>query len=46
MKPIIFPPEETEFTSNGLGRLDAISCIVTEGKRQIVGALSSAARKP
>lgn len=30
MKPIIFPPEETEFTSNGLGRLDAISCIVTE----------------
>ena len=30
MRPIIFPPEETEFLTNGLGRLDAISCIVTE----------------
>lgn len=30
MRPIIFPPDETEFTSNGLGRLDCISCLVTE----------------
>ena len=31
MNPILYPAEETEFTSNGLGRLsEAISCKVTE----------------
>ena len=30
MRPVIFPPDETEFLTNGLGRLDAVSCIVTE----------------
>ena len=31
MKPILFDLTETEFTSNGLGRLsDALSCIITE----------------
>ena len=31
MKPILYPASETEFTSNGLGRLsDAIRCTVTE----------------
>ena len=31
MKPILFPADETQFVSNGLGRLsDAISCKVTE----------------
>lgn len=31
MKPILYPPEETEFTSNGLGILaDAISCEVQQ----------------
>lgn len=31
MKPILFPPNETTFTSQGLGALtDAISCTVTE----------------
>lgn len=30
MKPILYPPEEREFNSNGLGVLsDAISCVVT-----------------
>ena len=33
MKPIIYDSAETNFTTNGLGRLaDAISCIVTEQK--------------
>ncbi|MCR4884483.1 MAG: phage tail protein [Clostridiales bacterium] len=31
MKPILYPADETQFVSNGLGRLsDAISCKVTE----------------
>lgn len=30
MKPILFEGSETAFTSNGLGRLDPISCTVTE----------------
>ena len=30
MRPILFPSDETAFTSNGLGRLDPISCYVTE----------------
>lgn len=30
MKPILFESNEREFTSNGLGRLDPISCTVTE----------------
>ena len=31
MKPILFPAGQTDFTTNGLGRLsDAISCTVTE----------------
>lgn len=31
MKPILYPAGETEFTSNGLGRLsDTIRCTVTE----------------
>ena len=30
MKPILFNGKETEFISNGLGRLDPISCTVTE----------------
>lgn len=30
MKPILFSASETAFTSNGLGRLDPTSCVVTE----------------
>ena len=30
MKPILFPSTATQFNTNGLGRLDAISCTVTE----------------
>ena len=30
MRPILFPSDETAFSSNGLGRLDPISCYVTE----------------
>lgn len=30
MRPILFPSTETAFTSNGLGRLDPLSCTVTE----------------
>ena len=30
MKPILFEGTETSFLSNGLGRIDAISCLVTE----------------
>jgi len=30
VKPILFPKNATTFTTNGLGRLDAISCMVTE----------------
>ena len=30
MKPILFPGDETSFLSNGLGRLDPITCTVTE----------------
>ena len=30
MKPIIFPPNETVFLTNGLGRIDPIKCTVTE----------------
>ena len=30
MKPILFEATETQFLSNGLGRIDAISCTVTE----------------
>ena len=33
MKPILYPAGETEFVSNGLGRLsDAVSCKVTEDR--------------
>ena len=36
MIPIIYEPNETEFTSNGLGRLrDCISCEVTEERNGI-----------
>lgn len=36
MIPILYEPYETEFTSNGLGRLrDCISCIVTEERNGI-----------
>ena len=30
MKPILFDKDDTTFTSNGIGRLDCISCTVTE----------------
>lgn len=30
MKPILFSSDATTFTSNGIGRLDCIECIVTE----------------
>ena len=30
MKPILFEASETQFLSNGLGRIDALSCVVTE----------------
>lgn len=30
MKPILFDANETSFTSNGLGRIDALSCVVIE----------------
>lgn len=30
MKPILFPSNATQFNTNGIGRLDAISCTVTE----------------
>lgn len=30
MKPILFASDATTFTSNGIGRLDCIDCIVTE----------------
>ena len=30
MKPILFPPEATQFDTNGLGRVDCLSCYVTE----------------
>lgn len=30
MKPILFAKDETDFTTNGLGRLDCISCEVVE----------------
>lgn len=30
MKPILFSASETTFTSNGLGRLDPVKCVVTE----------------
>ena len=32
MKPILFESTETSFTSNGLGRIDALSCQVTEAR--------------
>lgn len=36
MIPILYPKDETEFKSNGLGRLsDAISCTVTEERNSI-----------
>ena len=30
MKPILFAANVTTFTSNGLGRLDPVKCVVTE----------------
>ena len=30
MKPILFAKDETDFTTNGLGRLDCLSCNVVE----------------
>lgn len=35
MKPILFADDETNFTTNGLGRLDCISCIVTEERNGV-----------
>jgi phage-related protein len=36
MIPILYDKDETEFKTNGLGRLsDAISCIVTEERNGI-----------
>lgn len=35
MKPILFSKTATSFTRNGLGRLDCISCIVTEERNGI-----------
>ena len=35
MKPILFPKTASNFTSNGLGRLDCISCLVTEERNGI-----------
>lgn len=36
MKPILFSADDTEFTSNGLGRLaDCVSCVVTEERNGI-----------
>lgn len=35
MKPILFSENATTFNTNGLGRLDAISCVVTEEKNGI-----------
>lgn len=36
MIPIIYEKNETQFTSNGLGRLrDTVSCIVTEGRNDV-----------
>lgn len=35
MKPILFAKNATVFTSNGIGRLDAISCTVTEERNGI-----------
>lgn len=35
MKPILFPKTASNFTSNGLGRLDFISCLVTEERNGI-----------
>lgn len=35
MKPILFPKTATTFNTNGLGRLDAISCIVMEERNGI-----------
>lgn len=35
MKPILFADDETNFTINGLGRLDCISCIVTEERNGV-----------
>lgn len=35
MKPILFPASATTFNTNGIGRLDAISCVVTEERNGI-----------
>ena len=35
MKPILFAKDETDFTTNGLGRLDCISCNVIEERNGI-----------
>lgn len=35
MKPILFGKTETAFTSNGLGRLDCVSCLITEERNGI-----------
>lgn len=35
MKPILFAKDATSFNTNGLGRLDAISCVVTEERNGI-----------
>ena len=35
MKPILFPKTATQFNTNGLGRLDFISCQVTEERNGI-----------
>ena len=30
MRPVLFAPDTTDFTTNGIGRIDCLSCIVTE----------------
>lgn len=35
MKPILFAENSTTFTTNGIGRLDAIRCIVTEQRNGV-----------
>ena len=35
MKPILFASNATTYTTNGIGRLDAISCVVTEERNGV-----------
>lgn len=38
MKPILFPKNTTDFSTNGIGRLDCISCDVVEGRNGVYEA--------